>query len=192
VDETGQAYAYTGDDPLNATDPLGLAAGLNPRVWTSKTVPKVRNWKLERYLKALYQDTDRTPGGTAAALREEALTGKPVGKGFHDVKGSGIESGLQDLLEQNKLPSRTDRLVARATLSDLAEAQFQFDAAAEAERFSVGSGSGQLSSARFGAAVERFQATIAQTAIGVDSANPTVSFDDGSDPDPDIIPPEIP
>jgi hypothetical protein len=24
VDETGQPYAYTGDDPLNATDPLGL------------------------------------------------------------------------------------------------------------------------------------------------------------------------
>ena len=25
--ETGQAYAFTGDDPLNATDPLGLTAG---------------------------------------------------------------------------------------------------------------------------------------------------------------------
>jgi hypothetical protein len=27
VAETGQPYAFTGDDPLNATDPLGLAAG---------------------------------------------------------------------------------------------------------------------------------------------------------------------
>ena len=26
VDETGEAYAYTGDDPVNETDPLGLAA----------------------------------------------------------------------------------------------------------------------------------------------------------------------
>jgi hypothetical protein len=29
VAETGQPYAYTGDDPLNATDPLGLAAAPN-------------------------------------------------------------------------------------------------------------------------------------------------------------------
>jgi hypothetical protein len=27
VAETGQPYAFTGDDPLNATDPLGLTAG---------------------------------------------------------------------------------------------------------------------------------------------------------------------
>jgi RHS repeat-associated protein len=27
VDETGQAYAYTGDDPVNGTDPLGLYFG---------------------------------------------------------------------------------------------------------------------------------------------------------------------
>ena len=27
VGETGQPYAFTGDDPLNATDPLGLTAG---------------------------------------------------------------------------------------------------------------------------------------------------------------------
>ena len=197
---TGEPYAYTGDDPLNATDPLGLAARLNPRSWTSKSVPEARNWKLQRYLKALYQDTDRTRGGTAAALREEARTGKPVGNGFHDVKGNGIENGLRDLLEKNKLPSREDRLVARATLTDLAEAQFQFDAAAAAERFSVGSGSGQLSSRRYGAAVERFQASIAQTAIGQSPGDPPVSVggDAGSagDPsapgEPDVVPTEIP
>ena len=27
VDETGQPYAYTGDDPVNANDPMGLASG---------------------------------------------------------------------------------------------------------------------------------------------------------------------
>ena len=30
VAQTGQPYAYTGDDPLNATDPLGLTAGPQP------------------------------------------------------------------------------------------------------------------------------------------------------------------
>jgi hypothetical protein len=29
VDETGQPYAYTGDDPVNGTDPLGLRGGLS-------------------------------------------------------------------------------------------------------------------------------------------------------------------
>jgi hypothetical protein len=29
VAETGEPYAYTGDDPLNATDPLGLKPSLN-------------------------------------------------------------------------------------------------------------------------------------------------------------------
>lgn len=34
VDETGQAYAYTGDDPVNATDPLGFhVCNGNPLTW---------------------------------------------------------------------------------------------------------------------------------------------------------------
>jgi hypothetical protein len=55
---------FTGDDPLNATDPLGLIALLNPRAWSKGHLPKVESQKLERILKAKAEpDTGPRPAG---------------------------------------------------------------------------------------------------------------------------------
>jgi len=53
VAETGQPYAFTGDDPLNATDPLGLrclsrgVSGPCPGEPTGRTVARHRSTKLQ-------------------------------------------------------------------------------------------------------------------------------------------------
>jgi hypothetical protein len=130
----------------------------------------------------LYREGDRMPGGTAAALREEARTGKPYGgDGFHDVKGTSSIKGLENVLDDQPDLSRTDRLVARAELADLSSAQESFDQAASEGRFAVGSGPGELSPARQQAASERFNSDIIENAFGENPANPgTVIGDDGS------------
>jgi hypothetical protein len=52
VAETGQPYAFTGDDPLNSTDPLGLAKG-GPQNKTSKEFEEYSNAELLKLYKSL-------------------------------------------------------------------------------------------------------------------------------------------
>ena len=100
---TGQPYAFTGDDPLNATDPLGLGPGLDPQLWWHRNLPRVRNRSLRSFLNELYRPEDRMSGGTAASIREEARTGKPFEGSFHEVKGYGAVRFLADLLGSGEL-----------------------------------------------------------------------------------------
>jgi hypothetical protein len=174
VATTGQPYAFTGDDPLNATDPLGLGPGLNPQTWTRKHLPNVRSKALRKYLRILYQETDKMPGGTAAALREEARTGKPVGNSFHEVKAIGVENGLGSLVESNELPTRYDRLVARAALADLSNSRVGWDTAAAGGRFDEAASNNLagLTQQRIGEATDRFESSIGRTAIGAGPGDP--------------------
>jgi len=65
---------FTGDDPLNATDPLGLIAFPNPRAWSKGHLPKVESQKLERILKVKPNPTP-VPG-QLAGLTPVSRTGR--------------------------------------------------------------------------------------------------------------------
>jgi hypothetical protein len=146
---------------LNSTDPLGQAAFGSPQHWTWRTRPKVSNEQLGRYLKALYKPTDRSPGGTAEALRQEAATGEPTAGKFHDVKGVSIKNGLTNLLERGDLKKLSDVSTARVTLQDLSSSLDTWDQAAASGTFNdaVARGAGGLTQVRVNAATIRGTST---------------------------------
>jgi hypothetical protein len=85
VAQTGQPYAFTGDDPLNASDPLGLSKGGNQNV---------RSNEFEGYsdeeLVALYDSLSNARTKADKALRSKVYT-ELKGRG---VKGSGGGGGV--------------------------------------------------------------------------------------------------
>jgi RHS repeat-associated protein len=181
VAETGQPYAYTADDPLNATDPMGLHA-LPARFWTKKTLPKVANTKLrnimEKELWKYGEEGHVGNGSSMAAVEKEAATGRPTKGVFHEQKLVGAENGLKNLLEKPDGLSAADRVVANQTYSYVRETLYDFDSAVAGGRVQG------LSPARTAQAVDRFQSSIADTALGdgVDapiSAQAAASGDDG-------------
>ena len=70
--ETGQPYAFTGDDPLNATDPMGLSPGIRNKLLSETESPELKS-----ILNELYRPGAKIGnGGTAAALEEEVKLGE--------------------------------------------------------------------------------------------------------------------
>jgi hypothetical protein len=174
VATTGQPYVYTGDDPLNATDPLGLHS-LPPRFWTKKSLPKVDSRKLRNILEEelwKYNAEGHVGNGSSmAAAEEEAKTGRPTEGLFHETKLAGAQNGLQNLLDKNDL-TPADRVVANQTLSYVRESLRTFDAAVDGGTIRIGTGPGELGPVRGAASVARFQSDIATTAIGDGPSNP--------------------
>jgi hypothetical protein len=195
VAETGEPYAYTGDDPLNAADPLGLSTALNPWRWRYKSLPRIEDRDLRKILERMFQPGDRLPGGTAGALREEALTGKPVGSSFHDVEGPKIANQLRDVIQSGDLQSRSDRLVARAAYDDLWEAQSDWDTAAAGGKFDAAAATGEakMSWGRVASADTTFDGNLFPRSPDMNPTDPGwrstgSSSTDGGDPAEPFIP----
>ena len=88
--------------------------------------PSVEDSKLNNLIKDLYKGADTKnligTGSTADAIREEALTGKPVGGKFHTDKGQQYSNALNTWLRKNPNASATDRQAAQSILNDLMDA----------------------------------------------------------------------
>ena len=68
-----------------------------------------------------FRTSDRIAGGTAGAIRREAITGRPVGGRFHLQKGVERIRNLENILLREEL-SAVDRPVAQGLLKDLRSA----------------------------------------------------------------------
>lgn len=82
--------------------------------------PAADNKDLCSYLKDVDAKAD-VDCGAARALREEALTGKPVGGKWHIQKAQDFSRGLEDVLSQKNL-NAVDRATAEALHDDLQQA----------------------------------------------------------------------
>jgi hypothetical protein len=101
VDETGQPYAYTGDDPVNGVDPLGLC-----RTEGTFLVPRVcdftsRSWVAQVEGGFQLQKTQAMEGGWSkfrGGVEDfaDTLTDNPLA---YCGPGSGDEVGLADTLD---------------------------------------------------------------------------------------------
>jgi hypothetical protein len=80
--------------------------------------PIVSNPRLQRIVDALFQTTDRLPGGTAGAVRYERLTGEMLSPSGHSIKAAQRITQLTKLLQQGQL-SAEDRAVAEQLIRDL-------------------------------------------------------------------------
>ena len=122
-------------------DPVALLAGgiaggvrsLLARAFTRSAVPTASNPALQRTISALFRPGDKIAGGTAGAIRHEAITGNPVGGRFHLQKGIERISNLQNILKRQEF-SPADRALAERLLKDLQDAvSFAQDAARKAQ-----------------------------------------------------------
>ncbi|MGH7719357.1 MAG: RHS repeat-associated core domain-containing protein [Gemmatimonadaceae bacterium] len=84
-------------------------------------IPTASNPALQRTIAALFRAGDRIPGGTAGAIRREAVTGRPVGGRWHLPKGIERIRNLERILAREKL-STGDRALAEQLLRDLRSA----------------------------------------------------------------------
>lgn len=88
--------------------------------------PTVSDPKLKNLVRDLYKGANaKKPvgtGSTADAIREELLTGKPVGGTFHTQKGQQYSRALEKWLSKNPGASESDRDAARSILDDLRSA----------------------------------------------------------------------
>jgi hypothetical protein len=87
----------------------------------AEAIPRAANARLQRTIDALFQPTDRIPGGTAGAMRHELQTGDRVGGTFHSMKGQNSINRLRNILREEKL-SPADRATAQRLMHDLQDA----------------------------------------------------------------------
>jgi RHS repeat-associated protein len=106
----------------------GLARGLRAlgrallrKEATSVGTAAAENPALQNALKALYQGTDEIAGGTAGAIRNEAVTGLPTRGVFHLQKGIERARNLGNILRRERL-SAADRALAERELANLRDA----------------------------------------------------------------------
>jgi RHS repeat-associated protein len=99
------------------------ARGLSESAADSVTsvAPRAENARLQGVINQLFRPTDKVPGGTAGAIREEIRTGKPVGGTFHRTKGEERARQLEKIIQEEKLSS-ADRATAQEMLKDLGDA----------------------------------------------------------------------
>jgi RHS repeat-associated protein len=95
----------------------------------SSAAPRVANRALQRTLNELSRPGDRIAGGTAGAIRQEAMTLRPTGEVFHYQKGIERIANLQRILGREEL-SAADREVAEQALRELRDAVRMFEEAA--------------------------------------------------------------
>jgi hypothetical protein len=105
------------------------AAAADASATAARTAPRVPNSALQRTLNELFRPGDRIAGGTAGAIRQEALTLRPTGGVFHYQKGLERIANLERILMREEL-SAADRGVAQGALRELQEAVRMFDEAA--------------------------------------------------------------
>ena len=97
---------------------LGLASAGSD---ATAAVPTAANPALSNTLKALFRAGDEIPGGTAGAIRNEAVTGQPTGGVFHLQKGIERLANLERILRREAL-SAADRATAEHAVADLRDA----------------------------------------------------------------------
>jgi len=86
--------------------------------------PIVQDPKLFDIMEELYTDHPNKvgSGSTAAAFREELVTGKPVGGKFHDMKVEQRITNLKGWIRDNPIAMPGDRAAAENVLKDLQNA----------------------------------------------------------------------
>ncbi|MBI2384495.1 MAG: trypsin-like peptidase domain-containing protein [Elusimicrobia bacterium] len=80
--------------------------------------PSAEDSELKKVINDLFQPTDRYPGGTAGALRREAMTKVQTGNRWHAQKAQDNINRLNRLLRTRKM-SDVDRMTAEAIKADL-------------------------------------------------------------------------
>ncbi|MSU74891.1 MAG: hypothetical protein EXS55_00015 [Candidatus Magasanikbacteria bacterium] len=85
--------------------------------------PKADDQILQKnYIDKLFQPTDKIPGGTAGAIREELATGNQVGNKFHSLKGKAYLKGLKNWLNNNPKARLSDQEVVNDLINDIEDA----------------------------------------------------------------------
>jgi RHS repeat-associated protein len=123
--------------------PLASAGMLDPLAWLSgglaggmrvlgarlfgrevtrwAAIPKASNPALQNTVRALFRRGDDFAGGTAGAIRNEAITGQPTKGIFHLQKGIERIANLKRILGRERLDD-ADRATAKRLLDDLQDA----------------------------------------------------------------------
>lgn len=101
----------------------GAPPSSNPTEGPSSSIkkPSAKDPQLQRAIDRLFQETDRLPGGTAGAVRNEARTGLPTGNKFHTMKAQQNITNLEKILRRTNLDP-VDRATAEALVADLKSA----------------------------------------------------------------------
>jgi RHS repeat-associated protein len=101
----------------------GIEAGLTAKAAKEalEAIPSAANPRLQRAIDALFQSTDKMPGGTAGAIRHELSTGELVGGSSHLMKGEERIRSLQRIMREEKLNPK-DRGTAQRLMHDLQSA----------------------------------------------------------------------
>ncbi|WP_224273165.1 WXG100-like domain-containing protein [Nocardioides lacusdianchii] len=85
--------------------------------------PATRNPKLSRLMDEMWRDNAKIGNGsTAAAVRHELATGKPVGGVFHTQKAQDMIRALEKWLRNNPEATPGDRAAAENVIKDLRDA----------------------------------------------------------------------
>ncbi|HEV2695901.1 MAG TPA: RHS repeat-associated core domain-containing protein, partial [Verrucomicrobiae bacterium] len=85
--------------------------------------PTVNDPKLNSLLDGLYRpNAEIGSGSTAAAVRQELVTGQPVGEAFHSQKAEESIVSLQRWLDSNPTAAATDRDAAQNVITDMQNA----------------------------------------------------------------------
>jgi hypothetical protein len=85
---------------------------------TASAIPTATNAALTNTIRALFRAGEELPGGTAGAIRNEALTGQPTRGVFHLQKGIERIANLERILRREPLNS-ADRATAEKLLGEL-------------------------------------------------------------------------
>jgi hypothetical protein len=99
VDETGQPYAYTGDDPVNGTDPLGLASKcgcekLAQSIESQTNLVKKRYYQMVEDKRGEFGENPPTSGTTASGhLNAYAQAQQGLQNLLDDWSGNGCGDG---------------------------------------------------------------------------------------------------
>lgn len=105
----------SGNQQTAAQQPGTLGAG-SPLRRPSASDPKLQN-----IINDMFRPGDSLPGGTAGAVRNEILTGRPTGGKFHLNKARMYNRALENVLRNKNLSAR-DRATAEAMRDDLIDA----------------------------------------------------------------------
>ena len=75
--------------------------------------------KLAEIVEELFQATDKVPGGTAGAVRYEAMTGDMLSPAGHAQEAGDIVRQLNTFLKNNPGISSNDQAIAKELIRDL-------------------------------------------------------------------------